>query len=47
MDHIPVGEIGSQLPMFIDPTMIVDNVLAARRIAWAWMMGDGLWSEDG
>jgi hypothetical protein len=28
MDHIPVGEIGSQLPMFIDPTMIVDNVLA-------------------
>jgi hypothetical protein len=28
MDHIPVGEIASQLPMFIDPTMIVDNVLA-------------------
>ena len=28
MDHIPIGEIGSQLPMFIDPTMIVDNVLA-------------------
>jgi hypothetical protein len=27
-DHIPVGEIASQLPMFIDPTMIVDNVLA-------------------
>jgi hypothetical protein len=28
MDHIPVGEIASQLPMFIDPTTIVDNVLA-------------------
>lgn len=28
MDHIPVGEIASQLPMFIDPTMILDNVLA-------------------
>ena len=28
MDHVPVGEIASQLPMFIDPTMIVDNVLA-------------------
>ena len=33
MDHIPVGEIGSQLPMFIDPTMIVDNVLAGYRDA--------------
>jgi hypothetical protein len=27
MDHI-LGEIASQLPMFIDPTMILDNVLA-------------------
>jgi hypothetical protein len=28
MHHIPVGEIASQLPMLIDPTMIVDNALA-------------------
>jgi GNAT superfamily N-acetyltransferase len=33
MDHIPVGEIAFQLPMFIDPTMIVDNVLAGYRDA--------------
>jgi hypothetical protein len=28
MDHTPVGDIASQPPMFIDPTMILDNVLA-------------------
>jgi hypothetical protein len=28
MDHIPAGEIASQLPMFTDPTTIVDNELA-------------------
>lgn len=37
MDHIPVGEIASQLPMFIDPTMIVDNVLAGH-----WDAADAL-----
>ena len=33
MDHIPVGEIASQLPMCIDPTMTVDNMLAGYRDA--------------
>jgi hypothetical protein len=37
MDHIPGGEIASQLPMFIDPTMIVDSVLAG-----SWDAADAL-----
>jgi hypothetical protein len=53
MDHIPVGEIDSQLPMFIDPTMIVDNVLAgywdaADALGNSPNVGDpeGLWERN-
>jgi hypothetical protein len=53
MDHIPVGEIASQLPMFIDPTTIVDNVLAgywdaADALGNSPYVGDpeGLWDAN-